>query len=102
MAKNLNEDLERFRSLLGYNPEKGNQLTEKIGPNREEYKRSLNEEDPEEDEGGEEEAGFGDEESEEEVEDEFGTASEFSAADELEVEDEEVEEVDESLVIERK
>lgn len=121
MASKLNEDLERFRSLLGYDPKKGNQLSEaktrREAPGyREEF---LNEEEPEEEggfgdeteteEGGEENTDFdfGDEgspeeggeetateeEPAEEETDEFGTADEFSAADELETEDE-VEEID--------
>lgn len=125
--KSLNEDLERFKSLLGYSPEKGNQLTERVGPNRDEYRKPLNEEDPEEEEevtgeepaaeeGGEEENtdfDFGDEgspeeggeepaaeEGGEEVEDEFGTAGEFTAADDLEgAEDEEVEEIDVTAIV---
>jgi len=128
--KSLNEDLERFKSLLGYNPEKGNKLTERVGPNRsnrDEYRKPLNEEDPEEEEevtgeepaaeeGGEEENtdfDFGDEgspeeggeepaaeEGGEEVEDEFGTAGEFTAADDLEgAEDEEVEEIDVTAIV---
>jgi Skp family chaperone for outer membrane proteins len=120
---NLNEDLEKFNTLLGYNPAKGNELTERIAPNREEYKKTLNEEDPEEggeeepaaeEEGGEENTDFdfGDEGSPEEGggedeaateeggeeeggEDEFGTAGEFTAADELEGAEESDEEVEE-------
>ena len=122
----LKEDLERFKNLLGYDPIKGNKLTERITPNREEYRSSLNEEDPEEggeeetapEEGGEEENtdfDFGDEgspeeggedeaatEDEEGGEDEFGTAGEFTAADELEgaeESDEEVEEIDVTAIV---
>jgi Skp family chaperone for outer membrane proteins len=124
--KELNEDLNRFKTLLGYDPAKGNEINERLKPNREAY--YLTEEEPEEDteEGGdfdfgdegnpEEEGGFGGEESkggdfdfgdegspeeegEEEIEDEFGTASEFSAADELEVEDEDVEEIDVTAIV---
>jgi hypothetical protein len=119
MANKLNEDLERFKSLMGYDPKKGNQLSEarirKEAPGyREEF---LTEEEPEEEgfgteeteEGGEEntdfdfgdegspeeEEGFGGEETEEEPEeDEFGTADEFSAADELETTEDDVEEID--------
>ena len=119
----LKEDLERFKNLLGYDPIKGNNLTERIAANREGYKSSLlNEEDPEEggeeetapEEGGEEENtdfDFGDEGSPEEGgedeaapeeggeeeggEDEFGTAGEFTAADELEGAEESDEEVEE-------
>lgn len=126
MAKNnINEELSRFNSLLGYNPKVGTQLNERIGPNRNEYRESINEEEPEEEteefdfgeegspEEGEdaataEEGGdfdFGDEGSPEdeeptEGEDEFGTASEFSAADDLEgAEDEEVEEIDVTSIV---
>lgn len=123
MAKNnINEELSRFNSLLGYNPKVGTQLNERIGPNRNEYRESINEEETEEEfdfgeegspEEGEdaataEEGGdfdFGDEGSPEdeepaEGEDEFGTASEFSAADDLEgAEDEEVEEIDVTSIV---
>lgn len=130
MAKNnINEELSRFNSLLGYNPKVGAQLNERIGPNRNEYRESINEEEPEEEteeefdfgeegspEEGEdaataEEGGdfdFGDEGSPEDEEpaegeeggDEFGTASEFSAADDLEgAEDEEVEEIDVTSIV---
>lgn len=125
MANKINEDLNRFKSLLGYNPEKGNQISERLGPNRNEYRKTLNEEDPEDeettegdfdfgDQGSPEEGGeentdfdFGDEGSpedegmeEEGDEDEFGTAGEFSAADDLEsVEDEEVEEIDVTSIV---
>lgn len=117
---NLNEDLEKFKNLLGYDPSKGNELKEvKV------RKTYLTEEDPEEgteeepaaeeggadfdfgDEGspeGEEEMEMGGEEEmpnaeEEPVEDEFGTAGEFSAADELEGGDEEVEEIDVTAIV---
>ena len=123
--KSLNEDLERFKSLFGYDPKKGKELTE--AKSRRTY---LAEADPEEEEAapGEEEGAedetasdfdFGDEgspEGEEEMggeeempdtpaeeegtEDEFGTAGEFSAADELEGgEDEEVEEIDVTAIV---
>jgi len=89
--KNLNEDLERFKSLLGYDPQKGNQLTERVGPDRTAYfseSELINEADPEEEgaeeepaaeEGGEEENtdfDFGDEGSPEEGGDEEGFGDE--------------------------
>jgi hypothetical protein len=127
--KNINEELERFRSILGYNPAKGGQITE--AKTRRPAPGYLNEEEPEDEEptedeentdfdfgdegSGEEGSGeeentdfdFGDEgspedeETEEEGgEDEFGTAGEFSAADDLEsVEDEEVEEIDVTSIV---
>lgn len=122
MAKNkINEDLERFKSLLGYDPKKGNSINEKVQP----WRYSLNEAEPEEEEAGEEEADtkednadfdFGDagnpedtavgDEMEggdeaEETSDEFGTADEFSAADELEDEDSDVEEIDVTDIIKK-
>ena len=70
MAKNnINEELSRFNSLLGYNPKVGTQLNERVGPNRNEYRESINEEEPEEEEPEEEEFDFGDEGSPEEGED---------------------------------
>lgn len=125
MAKNkINEDLERFKSLLGYDPKKGGVINERVQP----WRYSLNEAEP-----GEEEEGEGTEETEEEntdfdfgdagnpedtaVEDEmeggdevedkegeeptdeFGTADEFSAADELESEGEDVEEIDVTSIV---
>ena len=61
--KELNEDLNKFKSLLGYDPTKG-VITEKVGPNRSEYNNSgyfgesemINEADPEEEEATEEPA----------------------------------------------
>jgi hypothetical protein len=123
MANKINKDLERFTSLLGYNPQKGNQINE--AKMRRPAPGYLTEEEPEEEseetEGGEEEFDFGGEETEEtegggdfdfgdegspedeeetEIEDEFGTADEFSAADELEsVEDDEVEEIDVTAIV---
>ena len=128
MNKKLTEDLNRFKSLMGYDPSKGVELNE--AKTRKTY---LAEADPEEGEeagaeeetndefdfGGEgEDAGteeggdegnadfdFGDEgspeeEGGEEMEDEFGTASEFSAADDLETaDDEEVEEIDVTAIV---
>ena len=116
--KSLNEDLEKFKSLLGYDPQKGKELTE--AKTRRTY---LAEADPEEEAAPGEEEGtedettsdfdFGDEGSpegeeeipdapaeEEGIEDEFGTADEFSAADELEGgENEEVEEIDVTAIV---
>jgi hypothetical protein len=125
MATNkLNEDLNKFKSLIGYNPQKGI-VTERVGPNRSNYleTKMLKEEDPEEgeeetteeeptdEEGGDFDFGeegdpeeMGDEETtdeeggEEETEDEFGTADEFSAVDDLESE-EEVEEIDVTAIV---
>lgn len=109
MNNKINEDLKRFNALLGYDPQKGNQISE--AKMRRPAPGYLNEEEPEEgeeeggefdfgdEEGGEEETAdfdFGDEgnpEDEEEV-DEFGTADEFSAADEIETTEEDVEEID--------
>lgn len=126
MAKTkINEDLERFKKLFGYNPSKGNELNE---VRRHTY--SINEyadddeegTDTEEDAGTEEENtdfDFGDEgnpedtegvddfgteeptEEPEEETDEFGTADEFSAVDELEDEDSDVEEVDVTDIIKK-
>jgi hypothetical protein len=110
----IQEDLERFKSLLNYNQKTG-LITEKVGPNRSVY--FLTEEDPEEggeednedfdfgdegnpeDEGGEEDFDFGDEgdteEGEENVEKkDLGKSDEFSAADDLEQEESDVEEID--------
>jgi hypothetical protein len=123
--KSLNEDLERFKSLFGYDPKKGKELTE--AKSRRTYLAEDPEEEeeaaPGEEEGAEDETAsdfdFGDEgspEGEEEMggeeempdapaeeegtEDEFGTAGEFSAADELEGgEDEEVEEIDVTAIV---
>lgn len=128
MSNKINEDLERFKSLLGYNPEKGSQLSEaKIRREAPGYRDVMNEDEDEEtpeegfgeepaaeggeetpdfdfgEEGSPEEEGFGEEPAEggeEEMEDEFGTAGEFSAADDLEgVEDEEVEEIDVTTIV---
>lgn len=125
MAKNnINEDLKRFNSILGYDPSKGNSINEKVQP----WRYSLNEAEPgEEDESTEEteeentDFDFGDAgnpedtavedemEGGDEVEekegkeptDEFGTADEFSAADELESEDSDVEEIDVTDIIKK-
>lgn len=113
---NLNEDLERFNNLLGYDPSEGNVVSE--AKTRRTY---LSEDEPEgeeetpaEEEAPAEEGGdfdFGDEgspEGEEEApaeeapaeEDEFGTAEEFTAADELE-DEEEVEEIDVTTIVDK-
>jgi len=127
MAVNkINEDLNRFKKLLGYDPSKGNTITERVQP----WRYSLNEAEPE-DEGKEddeensdfdfgdetnpedEEGGFdfgseeGDSEGEETdteeepTEDEFGTADEFSASDELADEDSDVEEIDVTDIVKK-
>lgn len=128
MAKNkINEDLERFKELFGYKPEKGI-ISERMSPDRSAYfseSEMLTEADPEEEEtnteepttdeeGGNEENtdfDFGDEGSPEEeggdteepaTEDEFGTADEFSAADDLEgatEEESDVEEIDVTAIV---
>jgi hypothetical protein len=123
MAKNIiNEDLKRFKSLLGYDPSKGNSINERVQP----WRYSLNEAEPGEEEENTEETeeentdfDFGDagnpeddavadeveggdevEEKEgEEPTDEFGTANEFSAADELEDEESDVEEIDVTSIV---
>jgi hypothetical protein len=127
MANNkLNEDLNRFQSLLGYNPSKGI-ISERRTANREAYYQ-LNEAEPGEEEGDTEEEenpdfDFGDagnpedevttpeggnvqaEPTEEggdmEDIDEFGTADEFSAADELDDEEGDVEEIDVTDIIKK-
>ena len=126
MANKINEDLKRFNSLLGYNPQKGNQLSEaKVRRTAPGY---LTEEEPEgeePEEGGEEEFDFGgetegegeepeeggdfdfgdegspeDEGEAETEEDEFGTADEFSAVYDLETtEEDEVEEIDVTSIV---
>ena len=114
MATNkINEDLERFKTLMGYNPEKGI-ITEKVGPDRSAYfgqSELMTEADPEEgeeedtDEEGGDDFDFGgegdpeDAEGGEEETDEFGTADEFSAADELEDEGSDVEEIDVTSIV---
>jgi hypothetical protein len=128
MANNkINEDLERFKSLMGYDPSKGNTITEakmrKEAPGYRDY-MSLNEAEPGEDEETPEGGGdfdFGDEGNPEDVADtemggeemggeetpmeepaetdEFGTADEFSAADELEDEGGDVEEIDVTSIV---
>ena len=124
MSNNINEDLKRFKSLLGYDPSKGNELTEakmrREAPGYRDY-MSLNEAEPGEEEentdfdfgdegnpedaeaeggefdfGGEAEGG---EEAGAEETDEFGTAGEFSAADELESEEGDVEEIDVTSIV---
>lgn len=65
MVNGINEDLERFKSLIGYNPEKGNQLSEaKIRREAPGYRDMMNEAEPEEEEEGGE--GFGEEPADEE------------------------------------
>jgi len=124
---NLNEDLKRYKQLLGYDPKIGGQsITEKrYHTYSDDTDYAEGEEETEEtetegfgEEGGEETEGednadfdFG-EEGEEETEeteteevedegDEFGTADEFSAADELETEDDETEEIDVTDIVKR-
>jgi len=128
MAVNkINEDLNRFKKLLGYDPSKGDTITEKVQP----WRYSLNEAEPgeeddeeenadfdfgdeanPEDEEGSEEGGFdfGSEEGEnteeteteeQPTEDEFGTADEFSASDELADEDSDVEEIDVTDIVKK-
>jgi hypothetical protein len=125
MANNkINEDLKRFKSLLGYNPSKGNELNEakmrKEAPGYRDY-MSLNEAEPGEEEEENTDFDFGDEGNPEDTEgeggefdfggeaeggeepaeetDEFGTAGEFSAADELESEESDVEEIDVTSIV---
>jgi len=123
MANNkINEDLERFKSLMGYDPSKGNTISEakmrREAPGYRDY-MSLNEAEPGEEEETPEEGGdfdFGDEGNPEDAvdtemggeetpveepaeTDEFGTADEFSAADELEAEGEDVEEIDVTSIV---
>lgn len=122
---NLNEDLKRYKQLLGYDPKIGGQsITEKRYHSYADDTEGATEEgdegeETEETEGfGEEGEGeentdfdFGTEEGEgeegtEETEegDEFGTADEFSAADELESEegeDDETEEIDVTDIVKR-
>ena len=102
---NLNEDLERFNNLIGYDPSEGNIVSE--AKTRRTY---LSEEEPEGEEAPAEEEemeggdfDFGEEgspEGEEEApaEDEFGTADGFTAADELEDEGD-VEEIDVTAIV---
>jgi hypothetical protein len=125
---NLNEDLKRYKQLLGYDPKIGGQsITEKryhdymsddtdYAEGEEETEETetegFGEEGGEETEGGDNPdfdfGGEGEEETEEteteEVEDEgdeFGTADEFSAADELETEDDGTEEIDVTDIVKR-
>ncbi len=114
--KKLNEDLEKFRSLLGYDPSKGITEAKMRRPapgylTEEEPENEGDEETDTEEEGGfdfgDEETSasdfdFGDEgspEDEETVEDEFGTADEFSAADELDTTEDDVEEIDVTSIV---
>lgn len=119
MAKNkLNEDLNRFKTLMGYDPFLGNITESRVrreAPGYRDYMgETLNEAEPEEETAEEEtteeentDFDFGDdgnpegetpEENAEETTDEFGTADEFSAADEL-GSDEEVEEIDVTSIV---
>ena len=122
---NLNEDLKRYKQLLGYDPKIGGEsINEKRYHSYAADPEMLQEQDPEEgeeapaaeegtEEGGEENTDFdfgaeegteeGGEEGGEEG-DEFGTADEFSAADEIEDEeggDEETEEIDVTDIVKR-
>lgn len=112
MSNKINEDLERFNTLFGYNPTKGNQINEaKIRRESPGYRETMNEAEPEDEEGfGEEPAeeentdfdfgGEGSPEEEATEEDEFGNKEEFSAADDLEnAEDNEVEEIDVTSIV---
>lgn len=117
---NLNEDLKRYKQLLGYDPKIGGQsINEKRYHSYAEDTEGVTEEDEttEETDETEDETGDnpdfdfgGDEEGKEETEeggdegDEFGTADEFSAADELEGEetaDDETEEIDVTDIVKR-
>jgi hypothetical protein len=123
---NLNEDLKRYKQLLGYDPKVGGQsITEKryhaymgttdYAEGEEETEETetegFGEEGAEETEGADNaDFDFGGEEGTEETEeteevedegDEFGTADEFSAADELETEDDETEEIDVTDIVKR-
>lgn len=130
-SKELNESLNRYRELLGYDAKKGKSLNEKRYHNYIDYAEGDEAEEEEtEEEGGEnadfdfgggeeggfgdegteeeageetEEGGFGEEETEEEGgEDEFGTADEFSAADDIESdEDSDTEEIDVTDIVKR-
>ena len=75
MAKNkkfLQEDLNKFKSLLNYDEAKG-LVTEKVGPNRSEYfKGMVNEADPEEEETDNPDFDFGGDEASDEASDEAG------------------------------
>ncbi len=113
MANNrINEELEKFNRLTGYNPEKGLIKEVKVRKSYLAEAEPEDEEAPEEvaDEGGD--FDFGDEGSPEEVdvevtdeetpeveEDEFGTAGGFTASDDLESEDDEVEEIDVTSIV---
>ena len=66
MANKINEDLERFKSLMGYDPKMGNQISEaKIRREAPGYRDMMNEAEPE-DEEAEDETGFGEEPTDEE------------------------------------
>lgn len=125
--QNLQEDLNKFKSLLGYDESKG-LVTEKR--TRSPYTVGLNEAEPEDEKEGEDEMDnpdfdFGDEGGEESGDEDFdfgdlegmdmeggedeevektdlGKEDEFSAADELELEDdEEVEEIDVTAIVDK-
>lgn len=111
---NLNEDLKRYKQLLGYDPKIGGQsINEKRYHSYAEDTEGVTEEDEttEETDETEVEGGDnpdfdfgGDEEGKEETKeggDEFGTADEFSAADELETETDETEEIDVTDIVKR-
>jgi len=120
--KELNESLQRYRELLGYDPKKGGDSLNEIRGRHsyladntdyadEEETEEEGTEGEETEEGGDnpdfdfggEEGGDEGEETEGEETDEFGTADEFSAADELEGEDEEadVEEIDVTDIVKK-
>jgi len=71
MSNNINEDLKRFKSLLGYDPSKGNELTEskmrREAPGYRDY-MSLNEAEPGEEEEENTDFDFGDEGNPEDAE----------------------------------
>jgi chemotaxis protein histidine kinase CheA len=107
--KKLNEDLNRFKEILGYSPKSGlisERKVRKTYLQEEEPETEETDENPDFDFGdeGSPEEGFGDTEGENteetpEFEDEFGTADEFSAADEIEAEESDVEEIDVTAIV---
>lgn len=89
-SKELNESLNRYRELLGYDAKKGKSLNEKR------YHNYTDDTDYAEGDEAEEET------EEEGGEDEFGTADEFSAADDIESdEDSDTEEIDVTDIVKR-
>jgi hypothetical protein len=86
--KLLQEDLNKFKSLLNYDEESG-LVTEKVGPDRSAYRETINEADPEDEEqskGEDEESGnpdfdFGDEGGSEESGSEEGGDEDFDFGD---------------------